>query len=139
MGVPVTSTTTPSLSLSSIPKVTSILQLILRQFWDYPNVPNDSDDNSDDSSSSGTWLPMGYRQLLQEQSSSTSNAVWGRPFGICGIVLQWHTTQQQYVITDEFDPTGIVTPDDDDDDCFNKVENQHPKSRMFGSTTRIDT
>ena len=52
----------------------------------------------DDSSGKGTWLPMEYRQMLQEQSGK-SEAAWGRPFGICGIVLQWHTTQQQYVIT----------------------------------------
>ena len=92
------------LSSLPVPKVTSILQLLLRQFWDYPNGTNENDD--DDYDESGTWLPMGYRQMVQEQSSENNG--WGRPLGICGIVLQWHTTQQQYIMTDEFDPTGIV-------------------------------
>jgi hypothetical protein len=91
-----------SSSSSPPPKVTSILQLLLRQFWDYP-TGDQSDDSNENEESSGPWLPMGYRQILQEQSAG-----WGRPFGICGIVLQWHTVRQQYVITDEFDPTGIV-------------------------------
>jgi hypothetical protein len=97
-----TTTTTTAPAAIVTPKVTSILQLLLRQFWDYPNVPNDNDDNDD----SSTWIPTGYRQLLQDQSDLITS--WGRPFGICGIVLQWHTKQQQYIITDQFDPTGIV-------------------------------
>ena len=91
-----------SSSSSPPPKVTSILQLLLRQFWDYP-TGDQGDDGNENEESSGPWLPTGYRQILQEQSAG-----WGRPFGICGIVLQWHTVRQQYAITDEFDPTGIV-------------------------------
>jgi hypothetical protein len=95
-----------SLSYLAPPKVTSILQLLLRQFWDYPNVPSDHEDDDTDNGSgtAGTWLPTGYRQLLQPEESSD----WGRPLGVSGMILQWNAAQQQYIITDEFDPTGIV-------------------------------
>jgi hypothetical protein len=86
---------------------------LLRQFWDYPSVSFEEDGDDDDRTGdrSGSWIPVGYRMMMMEQSSSETNrnqrAAWGRPLGLRCILVHWNTIHQQFMV-EQFDPTGSV-------------------------------